>query len=1110
MRIDNPSISGSLSFIGGNNSISATSVNLTGSFSGSVVGTFEGGFSSAATTEISGAFDFVSSSLASRVADQESFSSSLDNTFATDAQVSTAVSSLNAATSSYLQNTTDTLTGDLTVTGTLTAQDLHVQEVTSSIVFSSGSNKFGETLSNTHEFTGSLQVSGSVLLDNNQFYEVERTDGANFKIAGLTDGNVIQVGAIDYTSGATVFAGGYDITFKTAGADGTSRMRIDPNGNVGINTTSPDGIFKAVSGSAPNASQILIGYNSTSENYFDANTQIFRNGSYAEKMRIDSNGNLQIATSALSGSGDPRVTVGSKGNYYHGSGTGLGDFHVGNGNYGLSIGAALGGGGAGDIRVWTTGGTHKLYIGTNSADHVSIDSVGNVGIGTTEGRALLHLRSATPYIYLDDTSTTGTRTRFQLTVGDVGSTQTGTFSFNNTAGTSLLDVMTINENGNVGVGTTAAATKFHSYTSATAPAIIAQGDSGNEQIVIKRYSNANEQLILGFHSSDYGRIQAIEQGVAYRPLALNQDGGSVGIGTISPVSRFEVRESLNSTNFTGITVTNSEGGSTNLSRAGIAFKAYDWVQSAIWHGRNMTDGNQGALVLGTNPNTTDLTVGGVVGRMWIVNDGNVGVGTADPTAKLDVVSTSPKIVEFERQGSANYDLTVSDAGAGAAQLWFNANTNNTGFLFRPKSSGGTQTNAMLIDSNGNVGVNATNPNATLHVNGGVHFGPDSGVLNPSTGQVLIETVGGGTPKLQMYPYGASVFEMSSDGTTAVIGWGSGADREVNILNTGAGKISVGIGTGAPSSTLHVFGNLSSNPLTFEGNSSSNAWVRFKAGSTASTWQIGATSGAFQFYDELNTATRAVINSDGNLGIGTTSPANLLHLKGDNRAIIIGDNNTTVGDTIGEIQFYASNNSSYSAGIKSQIDSSEPGIDRVSLSFHTTTYTTSLQTGAERMRINANGNVGIGTTSPTAKLDVNGSVRYRGEIYQQDSFIASGNYSSGTWYDATDTGQLTENGIYIISAYVDDYAAGGSTYFCWYASVPFNWVTTGTNRTTAVTFPTLLGTGHAAGTIPSFRITQELGTAGAKSRIQFNPNNNWSGIDNGNGKSFRVYFKRIGG
>ena len=58
------------------------------------------------------------------------------------------------------------ITGSLTATSTLTAQTLVVQTVTSSIVYSSGSNIFGNSLTNTQQMTGSLRVTGSLSLNN--------------------------------------------------------------------------------------------------------------------------------------------------------------------------------------------------------------------------------------------------------------------------------------------------------------------------------------------------------------------------------------------------------------------------------------------------------------------------------------------------------------------------------------------------------------------------------------------------------------------------------------------------------------------------------------------------------------------------------------------------------------------------------------------------------------------------------------------------------------------------------------------------------------------------------------------------------------------------------
>tara|TARA_Y100000004_G_scaffold44485_1_gene48767 strand:+ start:34 stop:2508 length:2475 start_codon:yes stop_codon:yes gene_type:complete len=55
-----------------------------------------------------------------------------------------------------------TIDGDLTITGTVTAQEFHSEFVSSSIVFTSGSHKFGDSQDDIQQMTGSLKISGSV------------------------------------------------------------------------------------------------------------------------------------------------------------------------------------------------------------------------------------------------------------------------------------------------------------------------------------------------------------------------------------------------------------------------------------------------------------------------------------------------------------------------------------------------------------------------------------------------------------------------------------------------------------------------------------------------------------------------------------------------------------------------------------------------------------------------------------------------------------------------------------------------------------------------------------------------------------------------------------
>ena len=149
---------------------------------------------------------------------------------------------------------------NLLVNNTITAQTLVVQTVTSSIVFSSGSNIFGNQLTNVQQFTGSLRVTGS-----GNHYIV----GGSFGVGTTSPTDRLQVVASTYngitittpdvtTLKMTSTGGTKNWGFATTnlavsdfgiyesnlgGGDpinaGTARLYFRTGGNTGINTTSP-------------------------------------------------------------------------------------------------------------------------------------------------------------------------------------------------------------------------------------------------------------------------------------------------------------------------------------------------------------------------------------------------------------------------------------------------------------------------------------------------------------------------------------------------------------------------------------------------------------------------------------------------------------------------------------------------------------------------------------------------------------------------------------------------------------------------------------------------------------------------------------------------------
>jgi hypothetical protein len=141
---------------------------------------------SGSIASLSASFLSVSASNSTRISNLETFSSSLDTIFATDADLNALsasfknyTSSLNSwtgsstsqfgGTASYAINATSasyaataSSADDFLVRGTLTAQTIIAQTITSSVSFITGSTKFGTLLANIHQFTGSIDVTGSL------------------------------------------------------------------------------------------------------------------------------------------------------------------------------------------------------------------------------------------------------------------------------------------------------------------------------------------------------------------------------------------------------------------------------------------------------------------------------------------------------------------------------------------------------------------------------------------------------------------------------------------------------------------------------------------------------------------------------------------------------------------------------------------------------------------------------------------------------------------------------------------------------------------------------------------------------------------------------------
>lgn len=336
--------------------------------------------------------------------------------------------------------------------------------------------------------------------------------------------------------------------------------------------------------------------------------------------------------------------------------------------------------------------------------------------------------------------------------------------------TIVSDTVYVDEpNNRVGIGTTSPSTKLH----------VSGGDiriddterlefgAGGVRINNDAAGRMYQRAPLGFYWETNG---------GYR-MVLNSSG-NVGIGTTSPSSRLDVLTSSSGPVAT-LKNTSSTGGS------GLA------VYGGTGSGSNILtlydkDSNQ---------------------RLEVTGEGNVGIGTTSPSARLEVQGTNSntqaalKVTDsgdsfFEVVPDNNTTFKIGDLDAVGDEAMIVGTFSDITF-----SKGGTTT--MILDSNNRVGIGTTSPSSKLQVNGDLTVGDDSTVGS------FINVIAAGASQDAGIRFGS---ESNTDSKAAIYTNTVNSDLHFDVTETtrmliDSGTGNVGIGTTGPRSKLHVVGGV---------------------------------------------------------------------------------------------------------------------------------------------------------------------------------------------------------------------------------------------------------------------------------------------------------------